>query len=567
MGLSAMALNAAAHDFEVNGLCYNVLSFTDLTCEVTYKGSSSGNTYPATQLSVSVPETVEYNTKVLKVIKVGDRAFCNEKNLETVILGANIKTLGTSAFYESSVKNVTIPDGVKTISEHCFADCKNLTSISLPASVTKIEYGAFAGSGLISFDMPNTIETLGSYCFNNCTSLESVTLSENPNFTVIHGNAFSNTTKLHQITIPNNINTIDVSSFYRSGLVEVKIGDNDKPLIGKVGIYHEAFRDCVNLAKVTMSANVNKIYTRAFAGCSAIRYIYSYAVTAPEFVKFNAYENFDESFPKAVYMESELNIPVGTEASYQNAPGWKNFWNINPSIENVNEIYSYDAYVTYGNKFGKVMINGQDTDHLVFHTGEELTFDIIPDRGYHISSLSINETEIAPEAISEKVTVKDINDDVTLRVEFARTTVGLAITMADNGRLSTKVDFGSVYDFAITAEDGWEVSTVTFNGNNVTSMLVNGVYTTPEIVRDSELNVVYRKVGGGVSDASASLSPITVLPAYGQITIDGADAADVVTVYTLDGRKVAETTEKIIPLTPGAIYIVTVAAQTFKVAL
>lgn len=563
MGLSAMALNTAAHDFEVNGLCYNVLSFTDLTCEVTYKGSSYGSTYPATQLSVSVPETVEYNTKLLKVIAVGKNAFSREKNLETVILGANIKTIGEYAFTESSVKNVTIPDGVKTIPDRCFYGCTNLTSIALPASVTKIGWQAFLGSGLTSFEMPNSIETISSGCFGDCRSLESVTLSLNPNFTVIPEGAFSYTTKLHQIAIPNNINTIDGSSFNHSGLVEAKIGDNEKPLVGKVAIDGYAFGNCANLAKVTLAGNVSKIDDDAFSNSSAIRYIYNYAVTAPEIEGSTT----DNLFPKAVYMESELNIPVGTEASYQNAPGWKNFWNINPSIENVNEIYSYDAYVTYGNTYGKVMINGQDTDHLVFHTGEELTFDIIPDRGYHISSLSINETEIAPEAISEKVTVKDINDDVTLRVEFARTTVGLAITMADSGRLSTKVDFGSVYDFTITAEDGWEVSAVTFNGNNVTSMLVNGVYTTPEIVRDSELNVVYRKVGSGVSDASASLSPITVLPAHGQITIDGTDAADVVTVYTLDGRKVAETTEKVIPLTPGAIYIVTVAAQTFKVAL
>lgn len=567
MGLSAMALNASAHDFEVNGIYYNVLSFTDLTCEITYKGTSPGSTYPATQLSVSVPETVEYNTKLLKVIKVGDQAFRDEKNLETVILGANIKTLGTSAFYGSSVKNVTIPDGVKAISEHCFAYCKNMSSISFPASVTKIEYGAFAGSGLISFDMPNTIETLGSYCFNNCTSLESVALSENPNFTVIPGNAFSNTTKLHQITIPNNINTIDVSSFYRSGLVEVKISDNDKPLIGKVGIYHEAFRDCVNLAKVTLSANVNKIYTRAFAGCSAIRYIYSYAETAPEFVKFSSYENFDEAFPKAVYMESELNIPVGTEASYQNAPGWKNFWNINPSIENVNEIYSYDAYVTYGNTYGKVMINGQDTDHLVVYTGEDVTFTVIPNRGYHLKSLTLNDEEVPAQELSETFTVKNIDKSLSLRVEFARTTVGLTISMADNGKLSTKVDYGSIYDFAIDVEEGWQVSSVMFNGADVTSMLVDGVYTTPEIVRDSELNVIYRQIGGGVSDAMEPISAISLIPGNGKVTIEGADDSAIVTVYALDGRQVTRTTDKVISLPTGNVYIVAVNGLRFKVAI
>lgn len=564
MGLSAMALNASAHDFEVNGIYYNVLSFTDLTCEVTYKGTSPGSTYPATQFTVSIPETVEYNTKLLKVIKVGDQAFRDEKNLETVIIGANVKEIGKRAFDSSVVKNVVIPEGIKTIPYSCFAYCYNLTALTLPASVTKIENDAFRSSGLTSFEIPNTVESIGSYCFEGCKSLESVTLSEN--LTELPFQAFSGTTKLHHITIPNKINIIEHSAFSGSGLVEVKIGDNEQPLIGKVEIKKEAFSGCANLAKVYLAGNVSKIDTKAFSSCSALRYIYSYAVAAPELYD-TYYTPADNAFPSTVYIESVLNVPVGAETSYKNAPGWKNFWNIQPSIENVNEIYSYDAYVTYGNKFGKVMINGQDSDHLVVYTGEDVTFTVILDRGYHLKSLTLNDEEVPAQELSETFTVKNIDKSLSLRIEFARTTVGLAITMAESGRLSTKVDFGSVYNFTIAAEDGWEVSTVTFNGNNVTSMLVNGGYTTPEIVRDSELNVVYRKVGGGVSDAAASLSSITVLPAHGQITIDGADAADVVTVYTLDGRKVAETTEKVIPLASGNIYIVTVAAQTFKVAL
>lgn len=564
MGLSAMALNASAHDFEVNGIYYNVLSFTDLTCEVTYKGSSFGSTYPATQFTVSIPETVEYNTKTLTIVKIGNRAFAGEKNLETVIIGANVKEIGESAFSNSGVKNVVIPEGIKTIPYECFFHCYNLTALTLPASVTKIENSAFNSSGLTSFEIPNTVESIGSGCFEYCNSLESVTLSEN--LTKLPSEAFNGTTKLHHITIPNKINIIESSAFSGSGLVEVKIGDNEQPLIGKVEIKYEAFSECANLAKIYLAGNVSKIDTRAFSSCSALRYIYSYAVAAPEL--YNTYYTpADDAFPSTVYIESVLNVPVGAETSYKNAPGWKNFWNIQPSIENVNEIYSYDAFVTYGNKFGKVMINGQDTDHLVVYTGEDVTFTVIPDRGYHLKSLTLNDEEVPAQELSETFTVKNIDKSLSLRIEFARTTVGLTISMADNGRLSTKVDYGSIYDFAIDVEEGWQVSSVMFNGADVTSMLVDGVYTTPEIVRESELNVVYRQIGGGVSDSMESISAISLIPGNGMVTIEGADDSAIVTVYALDGRQIARTTDKVISLPTGNVYIVAVNGLRFKVAI
>ena len=54
------SIMVSAHDFEVGGIYYNITSETDLTVEVTYKGSASTwyqNEYTGV---ITIPETVTY---------------------------------------------------------------------------------------------------------------------------------------------------------------------------------------------------------------------------------------------------------------------------------------------------------------------------------------------------------------------------------------------------------------------------------------------------------------------------------------------------------------------------
>ena len=64
-------LPSLAHDFEVDGICYNILS--DNSVEVTYNGSSYNNDYE----DVIIPEMVTYDGSIYSVTSIGESAFIN----------------------------------------------------------------------------------------------------------------------------------------------------------------------------------------------------------------------------------------------------------------------------------------------------------------------------------------------------------------------------------------------------------------------------------------------------------------------------------------------------------
>ena len=66
-----------AHDFIVDGICYNITSETDLTCEVTFNSDEKPeNVYVKFYKGiVNVPEKVCYNGKEYTVTAIGEKAF------------------------------------------------------------------------------------------------------------------------------------------------------------------------------------------------------------------------------------------------------------------------------------------------------------------------------------------------------------------------------------------------------------------------------------------------------------------------------------------------------------
>jgi hypothetical protein len=134
------SIGASAYDFTVDGIYYNVTSFTDMTCSVT-----SGDVKYAGD--ITIPANVTYNNKTLAVTSIGDDAF----------------------MYCSGLTSITIPNSVTSIKWSAFYGCSGLTNITIPNSVTSIGSCAFSGcSGLTSITIPNSVTSIGSYAFNGC---------------------------------------------------------------------------------------------------------------------------------------------------------------------------------------------------------------------------------------------------------------------------------------------------------------------------------------------------------------------------------------------------------------
>ncbi len=132
--LLPIEIPAFAHDFEVDGIFYNITDENAKTVEMTYQGdsySSYSNEYSG---AVNIPSSVTYN--------------------------------GTTY-------------SVTSISDNVFKGCNGLTSVSIPNSVTYIGNEAFSGcSGLASVTIPKSVISIGNYAFNGCTKLTKLIIED-----------------------------------------------------------------------------------------------------------------------------------------------------------------------------------------------------------------------------------------------------------------------------------------------------------------------------------------------------------------------------------------------------
>jgi len=80
-----------AYDFTVDGIYYDVVSFTDLTCKVAegdtkYKGD------------IVIPGTVNYANKTLTVVGINDYVFNNCSDLTGITIPNTISSIGDDMF-------------------------------------------------------------------------------------------------------------------------------------------------------------------------------------------------------------------------------------------------------------------------------------------------------------------------------------------------------------------------------------------------------------------------------------------------------------------------------------
>ena len=255
---------AMAHDFEVDGIYYNITDADACTVEVTYEGDNYD--YSAEYVgSVTIPESVVYDGVTYSVTTIGDDAFHLCNGLTSVTIPNSVTTIGHDAFWAChGLTSITIPNSVTEIDGSAFGLCTGLTSITIPGSVTTIREDAFWGcNGLTSITIPGSVTTIVDGAFTNCSGLTSITIPNS--VTTIGERAFDGCTGLTSITIQNSVTTIGDYVFRGcSGLTSVTIG-NSVTTIG-----YEAFSDCTGITSVTIPGSVTNIRTWAFKGCTGL---------------------------------------------------------------------------------------------------------------------------------------------------------------------------------------------------------------------------------------------------------------------------------------------------------
>ena len=190
------ATRVSAHDFEVDGIYYNIISSTDCTVAVTFKGDYYYTWTTEYNETVTIPESVTYNNMVYRVTEIENKAFYGCNTLTSLNIPEGVTSIGECAFYKcSSLASINIPKSVTKIGYEAFYGCSSIEYVTLNCpniktwfsgfisikeivlgeGVTSIEYGAFSGSGLESITIPDSVTSIGDKAFYGCSNLMEVT--------------------------------------------------------------------------------------------------------------------------------------------------------------------------------------------------------------------------------------------------------------------------------------------------------------------------------------------------------------------------------------------------------
>ena len=210
---------------------------------------------------VGIPLTING----LPVVSIGEDAFVNYDNIETMAIPSSVTNIARSAFAScNSLANLIIANGVTSIGGGAFVGCGNLHNVSIPSSVTSIgEQAFFECTGLTNITIPDGLTSIGPNAFSDCVRLRNVSIPGS--VTSIGQEAFLYCLNLTNTTIRASFTNIGEGVFNEcTGLTSVNFTN------GATTIGVDMFEDCSSLISVTIPASVTNIGQSAFFGCSSL---------------------------------------------------------------------------------------------------------------------------------------------------------------------------------------------------------------------------------------------------------------------------------------------------------
>ena len=345
---------------------------TSISLPPTLEEIQEGGFADCSQLTqITLPESLK---------KIGGFAFQSCDNIKEITIPASVQEIGQDAFTLSGVEKLVIkdlaawcsvkkPGGFISSNTKVFLNEEEIKDLVIPDGVTIIEPNTFNGfKSIETVTVPADVDSIGDDAFLGCTNITKVTAHDVASWCGIH---FGNTMILQTGTAIRLSNPVSISQNLYIGnerLTKLVIPE------GVQEIGYSAFYRCLGITEVSLPSTLKKVGANAFADCTDIRIVNVTSLRDYCLIDFgnpgaNPFQDYmmNGAFTwmlingDYLYDQEALRIPEGlTEIKPSSfAKVDNNSTVIIPA--SVSKIGSY-AFYTSINRLYKVYINGHISD-------------------------------------------------------------------------------------------------------------------------------------------------------------------------------------------------------------
>ncbi|MBQ0079127.1 MAG: fibronectin type III domain-containing protein [Eubacterium sp.] len=220
--------------------------------------------YRGQPVDVTIPDEIEGRPVVAVGIYDEGQAFNSCEPLKTVVMGKNVKSIGSNAFFScTNLEKVVLPEGFKKIGDQAFSSCTKLNTINFPDSLTYIGDKSFRVTALESVRIPPHA-SVQQEAFLQCESLKSIEVCNGvgyiangafsssgvesivipPSWTYIHEGTFDFCRNLKEVVFHDNITNIDARAFESTAIEDLYIPESVRRIEKK------AFFSCYKIKRI-----------------------------------------------------------------------------------------------------------------------------------------------------------------------------------------------------------------------------------------------------------------------------------------------------------------------------
>lgn len=463
----------------------------------------------------------EYTTNSNSVTITKYKGNLSVLNVPETIGSKNVVCIDSSAFKNTTVKVVNLPQSINSLNNSCFYGCSTLEEVYLnPYSQVAIGGYAFRNCSKLKIFEISNIESVGEYAFADCSSL---TKFELPKVTKIGVHAFSNS-GVNTLVLGKKLSNFGNQTFNKSENITI---------YGYKDTVAETFAASNNIQFVDLSLKITKdlnsrIIVKEGQNCQFTFEYHGYNVGYTK-----TFSGYDSQFSAEISSLSEYNSKMTIYLKNLSVGEYTLYLTIRDQYDS--SIKSNTIYVdvvdssteTYAINFEEgdfvVKVDGEEiSSGAIFYKGFEYQIKVTAKDGYDLKKVSINGVEKGVNETFKISLTENLQIDVltaaknNLTVLFNTSSNGVA-KIGGTIATSKSVSRNGSMEFSVEPNVGYTLKKVTANGTLLTSNS-NGIYVIENIVADVNVEITfveaYYKIsvvqgkGGDVSGSGGSFDSV-----------------------------------------------------------